>query len=225
MPSTTTRSPISCSSRSAPTTCSSSTIVEGCIENSYEVYFHVADQKECVAGNPGSTIESDFFDALPTLKRDYTTLVSWIEARAKRDTPDAAPPKIVFTTYADPLPRRGATCPDVSYLYPEQVRYLASLVDRLNAMITSTIEGLDKDNVAVADISRAYQPQGRDHRWCTPTPWAYGLSIYQISDPATLESQAPFHPTPRGQAAIAEHVAPAVARLFGVEVPTPKRRA
>ncbi len=193
-------------------------IVEACIENSYEFYFHLVSQKECVVGNPGSTVQRDFFDFLPTLKKGYTTLVSWIEARAKKNAPNDAPPKIVFTTYADPLPAKGAKCPDVSYLYPEQVQYLESLVGRMNQVIRSTILSLKKKNVGVADIQRAYQPAGIDHRWCTDDPWAYGLSIIKLSDPATLESQAPFHPTPEGQASIAEHVTPTILRLFNTSL-------
>jgi hypothetical protein len=46
----------------------------------------------------------------------------------------------------------------------------------MNEIIESTIAGL-KDKNSMADISKAYQPLGVDHRWCSDDPWAYGLSI------------------------------------------------
>jgi GDSL-like Lipase/Acylhydrolase family len=186
-------------------------IVEACVENAYEAYFDLADL-ECTAKNPGSTIERDFDDTLATLEDDYRTLVDWITARAEANSVPV--PKVVFTTYANPLPPRGTKCPDTSWLDPRQVRYLSRLVGRINDVIASTIEGLDNDGVVVADIAEAYEPAGVDHRWCTDAPWAYGLSIYKVTDPESFESQAPFHPTPAGQESIAAHVIPAVRKLF-----------
>jgi hypothetical protein len=49
--------------------------------------------------------------------------------------------------------------------------------------------------VTVADISGVMQ----GHEYCTSEPWTYGLSVLLLND----DSQAPFHPTPSGQAAIA----------------------
>jgi lysophospholipase L1-like esterase len=187
-------------------------IVEACVKNGYEYYLDLADL-ECVPGNPGSTIEDDFFDFLPKLEANYGTLVDWIEDRAKSS--GLPTPKIVFTNYANPLPPKGTKCPDTSWLYPKQVQYLSSIVGEMNERIVSTIEGLDNDDVAVVDISDAYQPAGVDHRWCTDAPWAYGLSIYKVTDPFSFESQAPFHPTPQGQDSIAALVNPAVSKLFG----------
>lgn len=187
-------------------------IVQACVENSYEAYFDLADL-ECVRGNPGDTIRTDYLDLIGSeLEANYRTIVEWIGERAQANGVSA--PKVVFTTYPDPLPPRGTKCPDTSYLDPRQVRYLATLVTRMNAEITSTIEGLDDPNVAVADLSDAYTPNGTNHRWCSRDPWAYGLSIFHLTDPASFESQAPFHPTPRGQRSIAEHVIPTVRSLF-----------
>ena len=78
----------------------------------------------------------------------------------------------------------------------------------------STVDAIDDRDVAVADVEDAYTSKGVDHRWCSDDPWAYGLSIFQLSDPASLTSQAPFHPTPRGQRAIAGLVQPVVRKLF-----------
>ena len=128
-------------------------------------------------------------------------------------------PKIVFTNYADPLPDQGTKCNDTSYLYPQQVDYLTTLLNQMNQIIASTINGLGQKNLGVADISHAYQRAGVDHRWCTDDPWAYGLSIYHLYDPSSFDSQAPFHPTPAGQAAIAEAVIVEVANVFKANVP------
>lgn len=187
-------------------------IVEACIKNGYEHYFDSSVELECTSANPGATIEQDFVDFLPTLEANYGTLVSWIEKRAKAN--NVPVPKIVFTNYADPLPPSGTKCPDTSWLYKKQTQYLSSLVGELNQTIEAAIEGLDNSNVALADISGAYSPAGSSHIWCTDDPWAYGLSIYHMYDPDSFDSQAPFHPTPDGQNSIAEHVTPAVSKLF-----------
>ena len=193
-------------------------IVEACIKNGYEYYFDLA-KLECTAKNPGSTIQTDYFDFLPTLKQNYATIVNWIEARAKAN--NVAVPKIVFTNYADPLPPNGQKCPDTSWLYPKQTIYLSNLVTQLDQLIAQTIGGLNDPNVTVADISQAYSPQGVSHIWCTDAPWAYGLSIYHIYDPDSFDSQAPFHPTPDGQNSIATHVIAAARQFFGpAPVPT-----
>ncbi len=188
-----------------------SIIVEDCIENGYWYYFGTEDL-QCVAGNPGATIDSDFFDFLPTLRANYATLASWINERAVANGRPA--PKVVFTNYANPLPADGAKCPDTSWLYPEQTTYLSSLVTEVNEVIESTIEGLGLPNVTLADISAAYTPQGVSHIWCSDDPWAYGLSIYSLTSPFSFYSLAPFHPTPAGQDSIAAHVIPAVRQLF-----------
>ncbi|MFN8025147.1 MAG: GDSL-type esterase/lipase family protein [Acidimicrobiia bacterium] len=187
-----------------------SPIVKACIENGYEYYFDLA-KLECTAKNPGDTIQTDFFDFLPTLKQNYGTLVGWIEARAKANGRPA--PKIVITNYANPIPPNGAKCPDTSWLYPAQTRYLSSLVGQANTAIASAINGLDDPNVVLADISQAYTPQGVSHIWCSDDPWAYGLSIISVTDPSSFDSKAPFHPTPDGQASISAHVI-AAARTF-----------
>ena len=186
-------------------------IVEDCIENAYEYYWDVAEM-HCVDHNPGSTIETDFVNAVQTLEQNYVTLVSWIKERAQAN--NVPEPKVVFTNYPNPLPPDGTKCPDTNYLYPDQITYLSSLVDQLNGIVVDTINGLDDPNVAVADISGAYTANDANHIWCTDDPWAYGLSIYSVSSPSSFESQAPFHPTPDGQESIAEHVIPVVRQWF-----------
>jgi hypothetical protein len=191
-------------------------IVEDCIENGYEYAFYLADLA-CIPANPGAAVERDYVDFIPTLRENYATLVDSIEARAAAN--GVAVPRIVFTSYANPLPPDGAQCPDTNWLYAEQTAYLSSLVDQLNSVITDTITGLGRANVTVADISRAYTPQGVSHIWCSDAPWAYGLSIYKVTHPSSFESQAPFHPTPAGQESLAAHVIPAVRAIFGEASP------
>ena len=187
------------------------TIVEDCIKNGYEYYWDLADL-ECVDQNPGSDMQTKYFDFLPTLKQNYATLVKWIQERAAAN--NAPEPKIVFTNYANPFPPDNAVCNDTNWLYAEQLKYLSSIVDQINGIITDTITGLNDPNVAVADISGAYTVKDALHTWCSDDPWAYGLSIYSVTSPSSFWSQAPFHPTPDGQESIAEHVVPVVRQWF-----------
>ncbi len=191
-------------------------IVEDCIKNGYEYYFDVENLR-CTSKNPGSTITDDFFDFLPTLQKNYRTLVSWIQARAAAT--QRVKPKVVITNYPDPLPSK-AKCPDTSWLYPAQVQYLSSLVATMNQTIAKAVKAIDDPDVVLADISQAYEPQGQSHVWCTDDPWAYGLSIYSVTDPSSFDSQAPFHPTPDGQQSIAEHIVPVIRALYGTPPPT-----
>ena len=195
-------------------------IVENCIKNAYEYYSYLA-KEECIPSNPGSTIQQDFFDFLPTLQKNYATLVSWIAARTSAKPDGGPPPKVMFTTYPNPFPASGVSCTDVSWLYSEQDSYLSSLVTQMNSTITASIEGLHDKNVTMVDLSKAYQPSGKDHRWCTHDPWAYGLSIYSVYHPSSFKSQAPFHPTPQGQQAIAQLLTPKILALFNQTPPPP----
>ena len=197
-----------------------SDIVEDCIKNGYKHYWAPRLYPlECVDDNPGPTVKKDYFDFKPTLKKNYSTLGAWIQDRAKAN--NVPIPKIVFTTYANPLPKKGADCDDINYLYGDQVDYLTSLLQDMNGIIKSTIKDLNKryPGAAVADIEKAYQAEDIDHRWCTNDPWAYGLSIYKVSEPSSFYSLAPFHPTPAGQRAIADAVIPTVANLFRTAYP------
>ena len=181
-------------------------IVEACIENAYEYYLDLANL-QCVPGNPGSTITQDFTDYLPTLRGDYQTLVRWIKARGEAD---GHVPKVVFTDYYDPFPAGNTTCPDSNYLYSQQIQYLSQLLHQLDTLIIQTVDGLHDPDVAVADVSKALA----GHEWCTSDPWAYGLSIYSVTDPDSFYSQAPFHPTPQGQQQLASLVKPVIDQLF-----------
>ena len=171
---------------------------------------------QCVNGNPGNTVETDFFDELPKLTGSYADLVSAIESQGAAASP-ARVPKIIFTDYMDPFPPSG-TCNDTWPLTQAQVSYLNTLVAALNSTIEAAVLELDDPNVSFVQISGALV----GHTWCTSDPWDYGLSISTggglISNilSASPTSDAPFHPTPAGQAALAKLVQPEVAAALGM---------
>ncbi|SRR5579884_591301 len=168
-------------------------VVESCVEAA------VLRNGTCTATNPGPTIRSRVLAALPVLATHYRELAAAIRDRAHADHRSA--PRIVFTTYYDPLPEPTAdvsllACPDAAGLSHAEIAYLRSLVDRLNATIEDSLRS--EQDVTIADVSHALD----GHEWCTPDPWAYGASVLLLN-PA---SQAPFHPTAAGQQAIARVV-------------------
>lgn len=184
-----------------------SPVVRACVTNHLA---HAVDPLiglQCTATDPGPTVHADALTQLPTLITNLKTLARWIN---QRGAADHHVPKVVFTNYFDPFPTGTTTCPDSALLAPAQVTYLSTLLQQLNSDIVRTITGLHLANVGVADLSAAFD----GHRWCSSDPWDYGLSIISLSNPSSLLSQAPFHPTPRGQQQIAKLVRPAVNRLF-----------
>ncbi|HSO95106.1 MAG TPA: hypothetical protein VLV81_03605 [Acidimicrobiia bacterium] len=188
-------------------------VVTDCVTNAVAHSINL-EALRCTATNPGPTITTDFTANLPVLGPHYHALIDAIQARGR-----AAHriPKIVFTTYHDPLPLGSITCPDVALLDPTQVAYLRTLVPTLDTTIRTTITGLHAHGVAVADTSKAMlAANGTNHRWCSPQPWAYGFSIFTVTDPASLTSQAPFHPTPDGQRRYAALVTPVARTVLGV---------
>ena len=184
-----------------------SPVVRACVLNKLAHTLDAAIDLQCTAGNPGTTVEADALTQLPTLTSNLQTLARWITHRGRADH---KVPKVVFTNYFDPFPAGTTSCPDTALLDSAQVQYLSTLLGMLNRDIVQTITGLHLANVSVVDLSSAFD----GHRWCSSDPWDYGLSIINPLDPSSLLSQAPFHPTPRGQRKIASLVEPAVNRLF-----------
>ncbi|MEA2703245.1 MAG: hypothetical protein QOD63_1190 [Actinomycetota bacterium] len=151
----------------------------------------------CTAGDPSQFVKTTFTDELPSLARDYTDFVQAIVARGQRD---GKVPKVVFTTYYDPMPAPGADltiakCPDALGLSAEQFSYLGGLLGQLNDLILLEIP---RTGAKVADVTKVMD----GHKWCDDDPWAYGMSIL-LRDKNSL---APFHPTPTGQSQIADRV-------------------
>jgi lysophospholipase L1-like esterase len=184
-----------------------SPVVRACVTNQLAHTFDPATALQCTASNPGPTVQEDALGQLPMTIDNLKTLAHWIN---QRGAADHHVPKVVFTNYFDPFPTGTTSCPDSALLAPAQVSYLSSLLERLNGDIVRAITGLHLANVGVVNLSSAFD----GHRWCSSDPWDYGLSIISLSNPSSLLSQAPFHPTPRGQQQIASLVKPVVNRLF-----------
>ena len=185
-------------------------IVRDCVENEL-AHSVTGEPLRCTAANPGPTIAADVTANLPAVGPHLDALVTAVRARGQAA---GRVPKVVVTLYHDPFPSGSTRCPDVALLDPAQAAYLRALVPRLNATIRAALTG--RAGVAVADTSAAMKgADGRDHRWCSAAPWAYGLSIFRARDPASVLSQAPFHPTPEGQRRFAALVAPVVRRALG----------
>lgn len=169
-------------------------VIESCVAAS------ITDSNQCTAADPGPTIQNDVLNHLGTLKTDYRSLVSAIQARGAASRPRKVP-YIVFTTYANPLPAPGtdlsvAACPDAAHLTAAQTAYLTTLLLKVDATLVSAVSKIP--GVSVANIDNALA----GHRLCSPDPWAYGPSILLTDHSAN----APYHPTPQGQRAIASVV-------------------
>ena len=155
----------------------------------------------CTPGYTSQFVTTHFTDELPSLAKDYADFVQAIVARGERA---GKVPKIVFTTYSSPLPAPGADlnitkCPDALGLSADQFSYFGGLLDQLNGLILLEIP---RTGAKVADATKVMD----GHKWCDKDPWAYGMSIL-LHDKTSL---APFHPTPTGQAQIADVVQRAI---------------
>jgi lysophospholipase L1-like esterase len=198
-------------------------IVSTCAEYTL---LHPLGPTQCTASSPNgpdNVIKNDFIDSLPALEQHLTTLAGWIEQRGAQL---GVRPKIVFTTYPDPLPDDAPAggrnfCPDTWLFTNDQLDYYSSLVPVLDQHIATTINHYaashhDK-NITVVNLVNAFN----HHRWCARTgrgayvtPDAYGLSIYHGLGDLLDPNPAAFHPTPTGQRVIAQMLKPAVGRLF-----------
>lgn len=151
----------------------------------------------CTAANPGSVIESEFWDPINSgeIAAHYVDLVTAIRARGQRA---GKIPRIVFTTYHDPLPgpSQSVECLDLGDLTRAEINYTRSLIGTLHDTLLAAVAGLP--GVTVADISHSLD----GHEFCTSDPWTYGLTVLWLD----TASNAPFHPTPAGQRAIANVV-------------------
>jgi hypothetical protein len=177
----------------------------------------LAGPEQCTLSNPGSMVENDFYLELSDLSRSYGQIVTAIENRGAAASPSRVP-KIIFTDYMDPFPPDGVGCADTWPLDNAQLSYFNTLFAELNSTMRHAVLGLDDPDVSFVDISGALT----GHTWCTDHPWDYGLSVSlqggQILNAlsASPSSDAPFHATPEGQAAMADLVRPVVATALGV---------
>ena len=148
----------------------------------------------CTAANPGTAIQNLFWDPINSgqIAGNYKNLVAAIKARGAQA---GKVPRIIFTTYHQPLPgpSQSDECLDLGDLSRDEINYLITLENTLNTTLIAAVSGLE--GVSVADISGVVQ----GHEFCTSDPWTYGISLLRYND----ASLAPFHPIPQGQTAIA----------------------
>ena len=153
-----------------------------------------SESSYCTAANPGAVIESEFWDPINSgeIAAHYVDLVTAIRARGQRA---GKVPRIVFTTYHNPLPtpEQSIECLDLGDLTRAEINYTRTLIATLQDTLVDAVSGLP--GVTVADISHALD----GHQFCTSDPWTYGLTVLALD----TSSNAPFHPTAAGQQAIA----------------------
>jgi len=153
-----------------------------------------ASSSYCTAANPGTPILNLFWDPINSglIAGHYKSLIAAIKARGAQA---GKVPRIIFTTYHQPLPgpQQSDDCLDMGDIVRDETNYLISLQNTLKATLIAAVSGID--GVSVADISGVVL----GHEFCTQHPWTYGLSVLLHND----ASLAPFHPNPQGQAAIA----------------------
>lgn len=155
-----------------------------------------AGTSACTAANPGAYLRESVLDRAAAVGAEARALAQAIRARGRAN---GAVPQVVFTTYADPLPDAAAgvaVCPDAAGLGADELAFMHDMFGSLNDALRDALA--DVPGVRVADPDPAFA----GHRWCDPSPWVYGPSIF-LTDTA---SRVPFHPTPAGQRAIADAV-------------------
>lgn len=150
----------------------------------------------CTEKNPGTAIQNLFWDPVNSgqIAGNYKNMIAAIKARGEKA---GKVPKIIFTTYHQPLPlpSQSIECADLGDLSRDEIDYLIKLEQTLQKVLVDAVSGID--GVSIADISGVVA----GHQFCSDQPWTYGLSVYLIE--GMSQSLAPFHPTPEGQAAIA----------------------
>ena len=148
----------------------------------------------CTQADPGSSVLNLFWDPIRSgqIAGNYKNLVAAIKARGEKA---GKVPKIIFTTYHQPLPSPDESdfCMDLGDLSRDEINYLITLQNALKQTLVDAVGGID--GVTVVDISGVM----KGHEFCTNDPWTYGLSVLALNS----SSLAPFHPIPQGQAAIA----------------------
>ena len=122
---------------------------------------------------------ADIERAVPQVQQRVVDAVGAVHRKA----PHA---RILVVGYPQPFPRRG-TCAALP-LAPGDYRFAASIMDRLNQMLSAAAAAADATYVDVAGPSRG-------HDICSASPWINGAQ-------ATDDAQ-PIHPFPREQSAVA----------------------
>ena len=149
------------------------------------------------------TIDQQLNDRLTKFKADLALGLAEIKDRG---TAAGKVPWVVLTTYFDPFnPDSNISCNDVYLglgqgLSATEIDWMRSKMQLMNQYIKDAAAGYPKAKIADITASLA------GHTFCTTDPWVYGVSIW-FND---FGNPAPFHPTPKGQEAIAGIVAQTV---------------
>ncbi len=163
-------------------------------------------QGACGTSSDRSTLLSE----VSSLQHNLTNVLNQI-----KDQGEAAGkvPVVGLTQYYSPFPNSYPaphSCTDISprsaigiTLTDPEMQYLEWGEQQLNNAIATV--GHQFANVVVVPPPAGFA----QHRWCSADPWVYGPSIAAptFSHPKGNGSQAPFHPTPEGQQAIADNIA------------------
>ena len=177
-------------------------IVTACVENTLEHRFLRFVGLECTRANHGAEVRDDFYANLAPLKEHYAHAGAVDRRRA---------PRLAVS------PRRGSCSRRIPIRCPPTARSApirAGCARRSSATWrrwwrSSTARSAPRSRDSTTRTSPWPTPTARTrnggahHGWCSKDPWAYGLSVFHLFEPDTLHSQAPFHPSPRGQEAIA----------------------
>jgi lysophospholipase L1-like esterase len=137
--------------------------------------------KECYATNcdtKTNTVIADGFLKVLQLKL-YTAMYD-IQARSH-----GTPPEVIFTGYYDPLSQQCSQ--QQSNITPQELSWIAAETSALNQTIKNVTQHFSFAKFATVDFT--------GHDLCSSDSWIQGLN-----------ASAPFHPTARGQQAIANSV-------------------
>lgn len=173
--------------------------------------------KNYIGENCGSFENTFIFQRL--LLNQATKLRETLEEINRRSTESgrSTPPNVYLLNYYNPFPAiYNLQCKDIGFananneavaLTPEEQDWIVARLGDLNRSISVIAAGYAF--VYPIDLS-AILNGPTPHTWCTPDPWVYGPSIAFLTafgGGGDENSPAPFHPTARGQIAIATELA------------------
>jgi len=142
--------------------------------------------------SPGALILTLFWDKIDSgeIAGHYQNLVAAIKSRGEKA---GKVPKIVFTTYPQPLPSAGQSddCFEVGDLARDELDYLSTFENTLKATLRARRAG------SPACLSPRCPASCRGTSTARAIRGRTGSVLLHNDD-----SLAPFHPTPNGQAAI-----------------------
>lgn len=161
--------------------------------------------EKCYIGASCVTAENEQIlnQRLARAKTDLVKMLAEIKARG-----DAAGrlPSVVLTTYYDPFqPDPNTVCKDTylglgNGLGANEITWMRGKLRALNQNIRDSAGSYPKSKlVDMQDVMAG-------HTFCSADPWVYGISIW-FRD---FGNPAPFHPTEKGQAAMAARLIPVV---------------